>query len=209
MAQVVEVVDRHVAIDRDREHAAAAVCHVEQRLDVTDVGVIADHVARRCCVRPDHRHRCGAAQRQHTVVAQQHQAVGRDPAGEGELLWCAGVLAGAGGVDARVGRTDRAGTSTRAPAPPRDRHRRSSRNRRSMRRAGRRRNSRCRAARRRRPTSAPGPPPRGLMRRRGGSPRADGPRSSRTRRCRRIPTRRAGARRAATRLAPHGTPSIS
>ena len=61
-----------VEVVGDRE-ADRVVAHLEQRLDVRDVGVVAQQVARAVGVGPDHRDRLQVvAQRERPVVGQQH-----------------------------------------------------------------------------------------------------------------------------------------
>ena len=71
--------------DRHLEHVAPAAGHLEQRLDVRGIRVVAEQVARRVGVRADQRHRPLRRQRQRAVVAQEDQALAGDRPGQRAL----------------------------------------------------------------------------------------------------------------------------
>ena len=78
---------RHVAVDRHGEHVVAGLQHLDQGLDVRDVAVVAEHLARVRGVRADQRDRRDRrGQRKDAVVAQQHHALGCKLPGELDLF---------------------------------------------------------------------------------------------------------------------------
>ena len=82
---VLVVGDRRVGSEGHGEHVPAALQHLAERLDVGMVRVVPEEVAADGSVRPDDCDPTGSLQREDAVVAQQHDALRGDLAGEGTV----------------------------------------------------------------------------------------------------------------------------
>ena len=80
------VVDVDAVFDRHREHVVPTPEHLDQRFDVGDIGIVAEHVTGVGGIRADERDRSHAAQRKDAVVAEQHETPVCDAARESDLL---------------------------------------------------------------------------------------------------------------------------